>query len=249
MRKMIMLMLLSAWPCLAQEMSPGPQPSPAEPSTGSQQTACTAQVPQTAQPEPTITVPEGTHVQLAIANPIRTRDAHIGESVRAVTTFPVTVGQDMAIPRGSFVEGSIARVGKRGSTRFDRLQIEFNKVTFSNGYTVTLDGSVLDAQAIAPAANSTDAFATPALMANTLQQGPSPTPPPLPQVGPPKGPIIAATMGGTAALAVVGILWRHRHPPEARDFDTGFQFEIVLHAPLTLDKARVAAALNGSNSD
>src|SRR5690348_1325855 len=136
MRKMIMLMLLSAWPCLAQEMSPGPQRSPAEPSTAPQQTAYTAQVPQTAQPEPTITVPEGTHVQLALANPIRTGDAHSGDTVRAVTTFPVTVGQDMAIPQGSFVEGSIVRVGKRGSTRFDGLHIEFNKAVFSNGYTV-----------------------------------------------------------------------------------------------------------------
>jgi hypothetical protein len=248
MRKMIMLLLLSAWPCLAQEIKPGTQPSPAEPSTGP--LAYLAQVPKTAQPEPSITVPEGTHVQLALANPIRTRDAHIGDSVRAVTTFPVTVDQDMAIPQGSFVEGSIVRVGKRGSTRFDGLQIGFNKVIFSNGYTATLDGSVLDAKAIAPAANSTDAFATPALMANSLQQGPSPTPAPPPQVGPPKGPFIAASLGGMAALVVAGILWRHGHPrEEARDFDTGFQFEIVLRAPLTVDRARVAAALDGSNGD
>jgi hypothetical protein len=249
MRKMIMLMLLSAWPCLAQ-ISPGPQPSPVEPSTGPQQTAYAAQV-QTAQPEPTITVPEGTRFELALANPIRTHVAHIGDSVRAVTTFPVTVGQDMAIPQGSFVEGSIARIGKRGSTRFDGLQIVFNRVIFSNGYTVTLAGWVLNAEAIAPTADSTEALATPAVIANNLPQSPSPTPtpPPLPQVGPSQGPFIAATLGGMAALTVVGILWRHRHPPETSDFDTGFQFEIVLQAPLTLDRARVAAALNGSNGD
>lgn len=249
MRKMIMLMLLSAGPCLAQEMSPGPQQSPTPPSTGLQQTAYTIQVPQTPQPAPTITVPEGTHLQLALANPIRKRDAHIGDIVRAVTTFPVAAGQDVAIPQGSFVEGSIVRVGKHGPTRFDGLKMEFHKLVFSNGYTVALDGSVLDAKAIAPAANSTDAFATPAPMANSLQQGPAPTPPPLPQVGPPKGPIIAATLGGMAALTVLGILFRHRHSEEARDFDTGFQFEIALRAPLTLDRARVAAAVNGSNGD
>lgn len=249
MRKMIMLMLLSAWPSLAQEMSPGPQQSPTQPSTGPQQTAYTAQEPQTPQPAPTITVPEGTHLQLALANPIRRRDAHIGDIVRAVTTFPVAAGQDVAIPQGSFVEGSIVRVGKHVPTRFDGLKMEFHKLVFSNGYTVALDGSVLDAKAIAPAADSTDAFATPALIANSLQQGPAPTPPPLPQVGPPKGPIIAATLGGMAALTVLGILFGHRHSEEARDFDTGFQFEIVLRAPLTLDRARVAAAVNGSNGD
>ena len=187
-------------------------------------------------------------MQLALANPIRRRDAHVGDIVRAVTTFPVAVGQDVAITQGSFVEGSIVRVGKHGPTRFDGLKMEFHKLVFSNGYTVALDGSVLDAKAIAPAANSTDALATPALLANSLQQGPSPTPPPLPQVGPPKGPIIAATLGGMAALTVLGILF-HRHPEEARDFDTGFQFEIVLHAPLALDRARLAASLSGSTSD
>jgi hypothetical protein len=249
MRKMIMLMLLSAWPCLAQEISPGPQQSPAQPSTGPQQTADTAEVPQTPQPVPTITVPEGTHLQLALANPIRKRDARIGDIVRAVTTFPVAAGQDVAIPQGSFVEGSIVRVGKHGPTRFAGLKMEFHTLVLSNGYTVALDGSVLDAKAIAPAANSTDAFATSALMANGLQQGPAPTPPPLPQVGPPKGPIIAATLGGMAALTVLGILFGHRHSEEARDFDTGFQFEIVLRAPLTLDRARVAAGVNGSNGD
>ena len=249
MRKMIMLMLLSAWPCLAQEIPPGPRQAPAQPSSGPQQTADTAQVPQTAQPAPTITVPEGTHLQLALANPIRRRDAHIGDIVRAVTTFPVAAGQEVAIPQGSFVEGSIVRVGKHGPTRFDGLKMEFHTLVFSNGYTVALAGSVLDAKAVAPAAGSTDAFATAALMANSLQQGPSPTPPPpLPQV-PPKGPIIAATLGGMAALTVLGILFGHRHSGEARDFDTGFQFEIVLEAPLTLDRARVAAAVNGSNSD
>ena len=244
MRTLLMLMFLSALPCLAQEM-PGPQQSPTE-----QQQAPAAQ-PDTAPPEATIIVPEGTRLQLALANPIRTRDAHVGEIVRAVTTFPVTVGQDLAIPHGAFVEGSIVRVGKHGSTRFDGLQIEFKQLVFSNGYIAALDGSVIDAMAVPPATNPSRATTASALMANSLQQGPPPPqPPPPPQVGPPKGPFIAASLGGIAVMIVTGIILGHRHArDQARDFDTGFQFEIVLQAPLTLDKARVAAALSGSSGN
>ncbi len=245
MRTHLMMMFLSAWPCLAQEI-PAPQQSPTE----LQQQVPAAQ-PETAPPETTITVPEGTRLQLALANPIRTRDAHVGDTVRAVTTFPVTVGQDLAIPQGAFVEGSIARVGKRGSTRFDGLQIEFKQLVFSNGYNVALDGSLIDAMAAPPVTNPSRTIASLSPMANGLQQGPPPpTPPPLPQVGPPKGPIIAASLGGTVALLVTGIILGRRHAhDQARDFDTGFQFEIALQAPLTLDKARVAAAISGSSGN
>ncbi len=239
MRTLLMLILLSAWPYLAQEM-PGPQQSPTQP----QQPVPAAQ-PETAPPDTTITVPEGTRLQLALANPIRTRDAHVGDTVRAVTTFPVTVGQDLAIPQGAYIVGSVVRVGKRGSNRFDGLQIEFNQLVFSNGYNVTLDGSIIDAKTIAPVAGPSSAATTSALMANSLQQGPPPPqPPPLPQVGPSKGAIIGASVGVMVASTVAFVLLG-RHHPQARDFDTGFQFEIVLQAPLTLDRARVAAALSG----
>ena len=189
-------------------------------------------------------VPEG-----ALANPIRTHDAHVGDAVHAVTTFPVTVGQDLTIPQGAYVVGSVVRVSKRGSTRFEGLQIAFKQLVFSNGYIAALDGSVIDAKAIAPVIDPGRATAALPPMASGLQQGPPPpTPPPLPQVGPPKGPIIAASLGGTVGLMVVGIIFGRRHArDQARDFDTGFQFEIVLQAPLTLDKARVAAAISGSS--
>ena len=125
MRTLLMLILLSPLACLAQEMSPGPQQSPTDLlQQGS------AGPPEAPPPDATITVPAGTRVQLALANPMRTRDAHVGDIVHAVTNFPVTVGQDLAIPQGTYVEGRIARVGKRGSTVFDGLQIESNQLFF-----------------------------------------------------------------------------------------------------------------------
>jgi hypothetical protein len=79
-----------------------------------------------------------------------------------------------------------------------------------------------------------------------LQQ--QPAPPPLPQVGPSKALVIGV---GTAAmvgiLATVALLGRRHARDQGRDFDTGFQFEMVLQAPLTLERARVTATLSSSS--
>lgn len=245
MRTLLMLIVLSPLPLLAQEAPPGRGPLLAEP-----RQQAPAIEPETAPPDRAITVPAGTRVELALANPVRTRNVHVGDIVHAVTNFPVAVDQDVAIPEESDVEGRIARVGKRGSTLFDGLQIEFKQLFFANGYVVTLDGSVAEASAIAPVTNPRGRTGAAGIIANPLEQGPAPTPPPLPQVGPPKGPIIAASLGGMAALIVAGILFGHHHlHAEPRDFDTGFQFEMVLKTPLTLDRARVVAALNRTSEN
>ena len=167
----------------------------------------------------------------------------------AAEIVPVTVGSVLAIPQGTFVEGSIIKIGKRGSTRFDGLHIQFKQIVFTNGYNAALDGSVVEAKAMEPSTNSNGVNGTPGLLSNGLQQGPAPPqPPPLPQVGPPKGPIIGATLGGMAALVITGILLgRHHMHEQPHDFDTGFQFEVVLQTPLTLDGASVAAAVSASS--
>lgn len=236
MRMLLMVMLLTASSCVAQEIPPGPL----QPATEPQEQAPAGQL------EKTLTVPEGTRVQLALANPLRSGAAHVGDTVRAVTTFPVTMAKDLAIPQGSHVEGSIVKVGKRGSTRFDGLEIQFHQIVFANGYNVALDGSVVDAKVIEPATTPNVSAETPGLTVNSLQQ--QPAPPPLPQVGPSKGLVIgvgtAAMVGIIATVALLG--HRHAHD-QGRDFDTGFQFEIVLQEPLTLERARVSAALSGSS--
>ena len=228
MKMVLAVLLMSACPCWAQEVPPE-RATPGEEQTPSAPT------------ESTITVPAGTRVELALANPLRGDVARVGDSVRAVTTFPVTVGKELAIPEGTFLEGSIVKIGKRGSTLFDGLDIRFRQEVFANGYNLALDGSVVNAKAVL-------AGGPLGLMASTFQQ--PPTPPPLPQLGPPKGAVIGAVVGGMAAFVVTAVLLqRHRLPQEPRrDFDTGFQFEIVLESPLTLDHARVASALNPASS-
>ena len=224
-------------------------PAPPQSSTEPQQQASVAQR-EAAPPEPIITVPAGTRLQLELVDPILSRAAHAGDPVRAATIAPVNVGKDLAIPEGTFVEGKIVKVGKRDATRFEGLIVEFNRLAFTNGYVVEFNGSVINAKVLPQVPEPGSASAAPGLMANSLQQGP--TPPPLPQVGPSRGPIIAAGVGGTVALLVTGIILGHRHAhayEQTRYFEAGFQFEIFLRAPLTLDRARVADAVDGPSGN
>ena len=66
----------------------------------------------------------------------------------------------------------------------------------------------------------------------------------LPQVGPPKGPVIGGIVGGFAAITIGMVVWAH-HRANNYDFvvfDVGWQFQVVLDSPVTLDAAQVAAA-------
>ena len=147
-------------------------PAPPQSSTEPKQQAPAAQ-PETP-PESIITVPAGTRPRLELVDPILTRAAHAGDPVRAATIAPVNVGKDLAIPEGTFVEGRIVKVGKRDATRFEGLVLEFSRLAFTNGYVVELNGSVINTKALTPLTNPRGAGAAPGLMANSLQQGPTP---------------------------------------------------------------------------
>ena len=55
----------------------------------------------------TITVPAGTVVPLTLVSPIKSKSTKVGDAVRAVVAFPVTVGAQIAIPAGTYVEGVV----------------------------------------------------------------------------------------------------------------------------------------------
>jgi hypothetical protein len=110
-----------------------------------------------AQPSPassptSITIPAGTKVELVVTRPEWAQSAKDGDTVYAQTSFPVVAGGSMAIPAGTYVEGTIESV-TRPTRKFDRAEIHvlFTKIVFANGYTVELPGAT---SAIpAPAAN------------------------------------------------------------------------------------------------
>jgi hypothetical protein len=236
---LILAILLVVSTCPAQAPAPNAQPLPP---------ATQAPAPTTS-PAQTIVVPEGTRIPATLSSSITTKSARRGTAVRAVTAFPVTVGTQVAIPVGTYMEGVIDKV-TRGSSDISSLHIHFTRMVYANGYTVDIDGINTDAKAMSPefdrGSNSLGPAALTAVNAPHLvlvaQQ--SPEPPPLPHPGPSMGTAVGIGVGITAGGIIAAVLAvHHLHASNGVLFDAGTQFEMVLQSPLSLNAASVAAAV------
>ncbi len=150
-----------------QIQSPQDQPDSAQPSVATSSTS--------------ITIPAGTKVELIVTRPEQAQSAKDGDTVYAQTSFPVVAGGAMAIPAGTYVEGTIESV-TRPTRKFDRaeLQVLFTKIIFADGYTLVLPGgtSATLAQAVPTSTNgstSADPQSAPGetLIAITIQVSPA----------------------------------------------------------------------------
>jgi type IV secretion system protein VirB10 len=183
-------------------------------------------------------------------NSIKSKSTKPGDQVRAVVAFPVTVGSRLAIPAGTFAEGTVTKVSARpGANQAPTVQIHFTRLLFKNGYSVALNaentqafllrdegrGSTVEVAELIPMPVPGAPFA--------MGEGQSQLPP-LPQVGPPKAVVIGAVGGSFAALTIVMLLLGH-HRANSYDmvvFDVGWQFQMVLESQVELDPAQVPAA-------
>jgi hypothetical protein len=85
------------------------------------------------------TLPAGTKIELAVNAPVWARTAKTGDALYTQVDFPVTAGNAIAIPSGTYVQGTIQSVAR--PSRFKgRAQIQalFTTVIFANGYAVQL---------------------------------------------------------------------------------------------------------------
>src|SRR5208282_1472063 len=84
-----------------------------------------------------VMLPSQTKVELSLTIPVWAGTAKPGDPIYAQTNFPVTVGNSIAIPAGTWVEGVIVAVIKptRKLNRAE-LQILFTKIIFADGYTI-----------------------------------------------------------------------------------------------------------------
>jgi hypothetical protein len=200
-----------------------------------------------------IIVPTGTAVQLTLMSAVKSKSTKAGDTVRAVVAFPVTIGTALAIPAGTFVDGDVLQVTARPRAgQQPSFRVHFTRLVFSNGYSVALNGEntqalVLPADGSAPA-NELAALAPLRLPGSRFAMGegqiPSTEPPTLPRVGPNPA-VIGGVMGGVSALVIIGILVGAHHGVNNTDFllcDAGWQFQMILDSPLTLDAAQVSAA-------
>lgn len=200
-----------------------------------------------------ITVPPGTSIPLTLVSTLKSKSSKPGDSVRAQVAFPVTVGTQLAIPAGTYVEGTVNSVSTKGSrNQSPSVRLHFTRLLYANGYTVPFDAVNADARLILPdrdmratleLADARDGApylgASFDFAAQTATQ-----PPPLPQVGPNPGVVVGATLGGAAALLILALTLGH-HRAANMDyvlFEDGWQFQIVLQQPLNLDASEVSAA-------
>jgi hypothetical protein len=123
-------------------------------------------------------------------------------------------------------------------------------MVFSNGYTVPLSAATADTRAAllptshptAAASANPDALAGGMALQSTTPTLSQPTP-----TGPSKGLFIGIGVGSAVAAVVAGALLGHRGGDLY--LKAGWRFEMVLADPLSLDAAKVAAAMANTNAN
>lgn len=169
-----------------------------------------------------ITVPAGTKVALVVTRPEWAQSAKDGDIVYAQTSFPVVAGGAMAIPAGTYVEGTIESV-TRPTRKLERAEIQvlFTKIVFADGYTLDLPGTVLPAHDLSGA---TSAMQAPPAVTRAVTKSTSGDPQPAPG-----DTLIAITVQVTTANDLL--------------LDNGAEIEMTLGAPLDLDAKQVAQSI------
>jgi len=86
-----------------------------------------------------ITVPSGTRVAVVLENGISTRSAKVGDSLYFHTSFPVTLDNQIVIPVGSYLRGSLLETRRPGRVKGKgEFRLRLESLIFPNGYTVDL---------------------------------------------------------------------------------------------------------------
>jgi hypothetical protein len=123
--------------------------------------------------------------------------------------------------------------------------MHFTQLLYANGYSVDIVGESVQAQALSPNTRSSEAAAVAAnsgsgnsLAGQALPQSPA-LQPPASHIGTVIGLGVAAAAAGIA----IPLILIHHGGGKVVLFDTGWQFEMVLNNPLSVDAASVAAAV------
>jgi hypothetical protein len=90
-------------------------------------------------PGKTLTVPSGTRLAVVLENGISTRSAKAGDSLYFHTAFPVTQNNQIVIPVGSYLRGSLLESKRPGRIKGrGEFRLRLESLILPNGYTVDL---------------------------------------------------------------------------------------------------------------
>ncbi len=91
-------------------------------------------------PSTAITVPAGTSIALVLMHPIQSRYVHRGDDIYAQTTSPVVAGTEVVIPPGTFVQGKVDKLERKGSRA--ELYLQSMSITYPDGYVAPVTGPI-----------------------------------------------------------------------------------------------------------
>ena len=138
---------------------------------------------------------------------------------------------------------------KKRSSSGPRVQIHFTSLLYANGYSIPLDAKNLQAEVMVPDRDAPEAGGqavdgdAPLYAANLAASPAQAQPPPLHNPGPNIGVIAGVTLGASVGILAVAVLLHHREGSYSSVlFDTGWQFEMVLQSPLTVDASSIPPA-------
>jgi hypothetical protein len=119
--------LLLAMPGMAQQ-TPTPPDSPDNLTAANKPSNATA------------SIPAGTRLALVLTQPIQTRHMRRGDDIFAQTTSPVTSGNEVVIPAGTFVQGKFEKLDRQNGR--GELRLQALAITFPDGYVAPVAGPI-----------------------------------------------------------------------------------------------------------
>ena len=93
---------------------------------------------QTQAATPFFMLPPGTKLPLGLLRPLELKP---GRDVYLQITFPVTVGNQMVIPPGTYIQGWLSKLSAKTAGHW-QFEIRLANMIFLNGYTVPISGTV-----------------------------------------------------------------------------------------------------------
>jgi len=87
-----------------------------------------------------ITVPAGTRIALVLMHPMQSRYLHRGDDIYAQSTSPVVAGTEVVIPPGTFVQGKVDRLERKGGRA--ELYLQSMSITYPDGYVAPVTGPI-----------------------------------------------------------------------------------------------------------
>ena len=220
----------------------------------------------------TVTIPAGTQLALVLTQPIQTRYVHRGDDIYAQITSPVNSGNEVVIPPGTFVQGTVDKIEQKSGR--GELRLQSMSITFPDGYVAPIAGPITlessDGYALKDPGRGrfAGAFAMPAAGAGlgaligyaaaNKQPGTLTSSLPPGCTGPPPGclssslsvpahPGMSIAMGAGIGTAV-GMIASLVYLAGTHNFylDAGSPVGMTLQQPVTLERNEVAAAVRQS---